>query len=238
MNEKSFVMKVLGMWASELDSAGLFEAADGVDVVLEDLCVGKESEGEVDSQVSKRMWGAAMDFLNHHNVDMTDVDLEQIHKAVEESTEDFLEEFEEYYLNQKENDIDDGRFGLNDPLNPVAKAAALANSLDQAGLFAEADLIDNRLLKEGEGVLSPQEAAYSLYRILMHLQQRAGPENQASFLNNLRKGLAKVNAIDIASKKPNPAAAVGAAVNIIKNILMGQDPTVISTTIMELQRMV
>lgn len=141
----------------------------------------------------------------------------------------------------EEQDLDDGRFGLNDADNPTVKAAMvhLAHSLRRSQMFSEA-----KMVKQAQGgkqptlPLPPQETAYSLYRIILHMIQRASPEKRTQYLNSMRRSLNKLNALDIAMKRSNPQAGVGAAINIIKNILIGQDPGIINSVLMELRRLI
>ena len=71
----------------------------------------------------------------------------------------------------------------------------LANSLDQAGLFKEADLIDRYCLRKraeyGE-YMDVGALSQSLYQILAYLGQRTSPEKQQGFWANVGKGLNKL----------------------------------------------
>jgi hypothetical protein len=206
-------IKILAMWASELDQAGDYEAADGIDFAIEQLCLSKKPKHKDDRKLIEVLLEGAKELLE-----------------------------------PEDKKIDDGIFGLNDADNPTSKAAMvrLACDLDQAELYAEADLIDKYIISRGQqdisskpiGMLDPRDTAYTLHRMILHLLQRSGSENQVSFFNNLRKGLNNLSAVEISAKNANPAAAVGAAINIIKNVLTGQDASIVSAVIMELQRMV
>lgn len=115
----------------------------------------------------------------------------------------------------------------------------LANSLDQEGLYKEADLIDYCvLLKNAQygSIMGVDALAGSIYQILQYLAQRSSPDKQFKFWENVRKGLMRLNPVIIGQKKSNPAASTGAAINIIKNVLIGQHPSIVAGVLSQLQR--
>ena len=134
--------------------------------------------------------------------------------------------------------IDDGRFGLDETLS---KAASLANDLDKRELYREADAIDFLItpaLKESTTpALAPQEGALTLTRLIHHLMQRSKIENRNKFIESIKEHLAMLNPLEISRKKNNPSSAIGAAINIIKNVLQAQPATVISSILGQLFRM-
>jgi len=132
-------------------------------------------------------------------------------------------------LKSDEHELDDGRFGLNDPMNPVYKAANLfiiADELESLGLHREAFVVEasfNPKIADLTQYLPPQTVAESLLRIFTHLLHRANIKDRARFFNSIKRGLVKINPVETSSKRNNPTSAIGAAINIVKNILMGQD---------------
>jgi hypothetical protein len=110
--------------------------------------------------------------------------------------------------------IDDGRFGLSEPL---AKAAAES--------------------KRYSDPLPPKDTAVTLVRLIHHLMQRSKIQNRPKFLQNIREHLSELNPYMLSKKKNNPSAAIGAAMNIMKNVLQSQPPTVISSILGQLYRM-
>lgn len=110
--------------------------------------------------------------------------------------------------------IDDGRFGLADPLS---KAAAES--------------------KRFSDPLPPKDTAITLVRLIHHLMQRSKIQNRPKFLQNIREHLTDLNPYMLSKKKNNPSAAIGAAINIMKNVLQSQPPTVISSILGQLYRM-
>jgi hypothetical protein len=126
-------------------------------------------------------------------------------KEVEELAHDFL--CDTMY-------IDDGRFGLAEPL---AKAAAEG--------------------KRHADPLPPKDTAITLVRLIHHLMQRSKIQNRPKFIQNIREHLVELNPYMLSKKKNNPSAAIGAAINIMKNVLQSQPPTVISSILGQLYRM-
>lgn len=110
--------------------------------------------------------------------------------------------------------IDDGRFGLAEPLS---KAAAES--------------------KRFSDPLPPRDTAITLVRLIHHLMQRSKIQNRPKFLQNIREHLTELNPYMLSKKKNNPSAAIGAAMNIMKNVLQSQPPTVISSILGQLYRM-
>jgi|SRR3990172_2010438 len=111
--------------------------------------------------------------------------------------------------------IDDGRFGLAEPLS---KAAAES--------------------KRYSDPLPPKDTAITLVRLIHHLMQRSKIHNRPKFLQNIREHLSELNPYMLSRKKSNPAAAIGAVINIMKNVLQSQPPTVISSILGQLYRMI
>jgi hypothetical protein len=138
------------------------------------------------------------------------------HKGGEECHCDHREEIDEL-ANEFLCDtmyIDDGRFGLAEPLS---KAAAE--------------------YKRYSDPLPPKDTAVTLVRLIHHLMQRSKIQNRPKFIQNIREHLTELNPYMLSKKKNNPSAAIGAAMNIIKNVLQSQPPTVISSILGHLYRM-
>ncbi len=112
--------------------------------------------------------------------------------------------------------LDDGRFGF---ASPLSKAAAPGDP------------------PKHSDPLNPRETAITLVRLLHHLMQRSKVQNRPKFLQNVREHLVEINPYMLSRKKSNPSAAIGAAMNIIKNVLQSQPPTVISSIMGQLNRM-
>ncbi len=112
--------------------------------------------------------------------------------------------------------LDDGRFGF---ASPLSKAAAPGDP------------------PKHSDPLNPRETAITLVRLLHHLMQRSKIQNRPKFLQNVREHLVEINPYMLSRKKSNPSAAIGAAMNIIKNVLQSQPPTVISSIMGQLNRM-
>ena len=110
--------------------------------------------------------------------------------------------------------IDDGRFGLAEPLS---KAAAES--------------------KRFSDPLPPKDTAITLVRLIHHLMQRSKIQNRPKFMQNIREHLSDLNPYMLSKKKNNPSAAIGAAINIMKNVLQSQPPMVISSILGQLYRM-
>lgn len=110
--------------------------------------------------------------------------------------------------------IDDGRFGLAEPLS---KAAAETKAYSDP--------------------LNPRDTAITLVRLIHHLMQRSKIQNRPKFVQNIREHLTELNPYMLSKKRNNPSAAIGAAMNIMKNVLQSQPPTVISSILGQLYRM-
>jgi hypothetical protein len=110
--------------------------------------------------------------------------------------------------------IDDGRFGLSEPL---AKAAAGGQRYSDP--------------------LNPKDTAVTLVRLIHHLMQRSKIHNRPKFIQNIREHLTELNPYMLSKKRNNPSAAIGAAMNIMKNVLQSQPPTVIGAILGQLYRM-
>lgn len=112
--------------------------------------------------------------------------------------------------------LDDGRFGFADPLSKAAGPT------------------DGRRYSDP---LPPKDTAITLVRLIHHLMQRSKIQNRPKFLQNIREHLTELNPYMLSKKKNNPSAAIGAAMNIMKNVLQSQPPTVISSILGQLYRM-
>lgn len=113
----------------------------------------------------------------------------------------------------------------------------LANDLDAAGDYRAANIIDYCICKKAAvSYQSPMSLADSLYRVIKHLMQRTSLEKQQNYLQSIRKGLMKLSPVEISTKKSNPASSIGAAINIVKNVLIGQPVSVIVDVLAALQR--
>lgn len=111
-----------------------------------------------------------------------------------------------------------------------------AEIFDKAGFYIEANATDDLLRQAAAQYQDPLLMADSLARVLQHLMYRASPEKHQGYRESLMKGLMRLSPLELAAKSPNNATAVGAAVNIIKNVLMGQPPSVIVEVIQRLER--
>jgi len=144
----------------------------------------------------------------------------------------------------EEQQLDDGRFGINDPMNPVYKAAELmliADELESMNLHKEAFIVEasfNHKIADLTKYLPPQTVATSLVRIFVHLMQRANISNRQKFMNSIRNGIAKINPVELSNKRNNPTSAIGAAINIIKNLLIGQDLNTVINVLDALKRVI
>lgn len=118
--------------------------------------------------------------------------------------------------------------------NDLLILAELAGDLDRFGLFGEANLLDLRI-KTALVYQSPDDLAESLTRIVHHLMMRANPEKHAKYLESVRRNISKINPLELAQKNANPSTSIGAAINVVKNILIGQHPAVIAATLSKLQ---
>lgn len=145
-------------------------------------------------------------------------------------------------LKSDENKLDDGRFGLNDTMNPVYKAAHLlliADELEDLGLHKEAMVVEasfNPKIADLTQYMPPQAVADSLLRIFTHLMHRANIKDRARFLNSIKNGLVKINPVELSNKRNNPTSAIGASINIVKNILVGQDLNTVVNVLDSLKR--
>lgn len=161
-------------------------------------------------------------------------------EPLSESEKDLLSQI----LKSDEHKLDDGRFGLNDTMNPVYKAAELfiiADELEGLGLHKEAFVVEasfNNKIADLTQYLPPQVVAESLLRIFTHLMHRANIKDRAKFLNSIKKGLAKINPVEMSTKKNNPTSSIGAAINIVKNIITGQDLNTVINVLDSLKRVI
>lgn len=115
----------------------------------------------------------------------------------------------------------------------LVRAASL---FDSVGCYDEADLVDLVIKEAAASYQNPYLMADSLARVLQHLMYRASPEKHIGYRQSLQKGLMRLNPLELAEKSPNNATAVGAAINIVKNVLLGQPPAVISEVVSRLQQ--
>jgi hypothetical protein len=110
--------------------------------------------------------------------------------------------------------IDDGRFGFADPISKAAEEA-----------------------RKHSDPLNPKDTAITLTRLVHHLMQRSKIQNRPKFVQSIREHLSELNPYMLSKKKNNPSAAIGAALNIIRNVLQSQPPTVISSILGSLYKM-
>lgn len=110
--------------------------------------------------------------------------------------------------------IDDGRFGFADP---ISKAASTPPKTSDP--------------------LPPRDVAITLTRLMHHLMQRSKIQNRPKFIQSIREHLSELNPYMLSKKKNNPSAAIGAGLNIIKNVLQSQPAPVISSILGQLYRM-
>lgn len=138
-----------------------------------------------------------------------------------------------------EQDIDDGRFGMNDIKHPTVKAACDAslsfikegkylhsNLALQAVNIKQADLLD----RVPAGVV-----AETIQRLVLHLMDRANIKDRAKYLNSIRNGIGKINPAIVSQKRNNPTSAIGAIINIVKTLVSAQDINTVATVLSEIR---
>jgi hypothetical protein len=94
---------------------------------------------------------------------------------------------------------------------------------------------EERLLLRGLGIktavvqghMSANDIAQSLLRVIYHFTQKVNPETQQNYLWNLKSKLYQLDPVSLSTKKRNPGAGIGASLSIIKNILSGEDPSIV-----------
>lgn len=122
--------------------------------------------------------------------------------------------------------------------NSIYKLIKVATILDGHGLFEAADHIDQIIcVADLTTYVSPQQVAETMRRVIIHLIHRSKIQNRDKFIASLRKSMIKLNPVMLSMKKNNPSSAIGAAINILRSILVGQTPTVISQVLTQLERM-
>ena len=139
-------------------------------------------------------------------------------------------------------------FGLNDDTSPVyGKAAQLLATLgcvlDKKGYYETANNADQILEMVAlgqQGLATPGDSraiAVSLAAIIQQLLNRVQPENRMDYQYRIRAELNQLNPMEISTKRNNPSATIGSTINIVKNVLIGQPPFLVSSALQELVRM-
>lgn len=134
--------------------------------------------------------------------------------------------------------------------------ACVADELDGLGRFVEANVIDEHLAKiatsnlfnelgghhgiskkaDLTNYITPAYAADALKRVIYYMMYRAKVQNRDKFLDSVKRGLIKLNPVQLSMKKMNPGSAIGSALNMIRGVLTGQFADVSEQILDELRR--
>lgn len=83
---------------------------------------------------------------------------------------------------------------------------------------------------------SPRRAAESIYRVIQFMFHRVPIKHRRRFMHRLIGKLVRISPAQIGSKKLPSSAAIGQAIGITKNLLMGLEPGFIGLVLQELSR--
>lgn len=79
--------------------------------------------------------------------------------------------------------------------------------------------------------VKPNDVAQSILRLIYHFVQKVKPEGQQKYVQNIGRKLMQTDVMEMASRRKNPGAGVGGINSMVKHILAGEDPSVISSVI-------
>jgi len=113
-------------------------------------------------------------------------------------------------------------------------ALKLASELEHKGLFNEAALVKKTVgIKTAilDTTFNANDLSQSLLRIIYHFVQKVKPENQSKYVKGLAQKVQQMDLPHLALRKKNPGGGVGQMMSLLKNILAGLDPHIITETI-------
>lgn len=78
----------------------------------------------------------------------------------------------------------------------------------------------------------PVALSKSIISIVNAFSSKVRPENRQTYISSMRSNIQKsISPMELSGRKKNPGAGIGSAVSVIKNILAGNSPEVISRTV-------
>jgi len=80
----------------------------------------------------------------------------------------------------------------------------------------------------------PDQAAASIFKIIQFMFHRVPVRLRGRFLRRLRGKVLRISSVDLGAKRLPPSSAIGQAIGITKNLLMGLDPGFVGQVIIEL----
>lgn len=112
-------------------------------------------------------------------------------------------------------------------LDELSEITEFSFVFKRLGMIKESEVITKSLLKESQ-YSDPAALAEAILKILSFFVYKVKIENRPRYIQNIQKRLYSLDPSSIAAKKKNPGAGIGASISVIKNILNGEQPYVVS----------
>ena len=80
----------------------------------------------------------------------------------------------------------------------------------------------------------PRQAAYSIFKIIQFMFHRVPVRLRGRYFRRLRGKMLRISPVDLGTRRLPSSAAIGQAIGITKNLLMGLDPGFVGQVIIEL----
>lgn len=125
----------------------------------------------------------------------------------------------------------------------MASIVKLAHKLDSDNQPHLADLCDSVFdqIKIADLQSDPNRLITGIVGLISYLADGVKPENRSKYVRNFENRLAQLAGENLAGRKNNPGAGIGAVSSLMKNLLSGQDPSTVSKVlrqvIMQLRRL-
>jgi hypothetical protein len=108
-----------------------------------------------------------------------------------------------------------------------ADIVRMAHMADASGHYAAAAFLDTALMKSAADQIDAEQIINGVGALIGYMVSRVSPEKRVSFKQSIIRKISQVGT-DLAQKRKNPSAGIGAVFGLLKNLLSGLDASQIS----------
>jgi hypothetical protein len=108
-----------------------------------------------------------------------------------------------------------------------ADVVRMAHLADASGHHVAADFLDTALVKVATDQIDAEQIINGVGALINYMVSRVSPEKRAAFKQSIIRKISQIST-DLAQKRKNPSAGIGAVFGLLKNLLSGLDASQIS----------
>lgn len=109
----------------------------------------------------------------------------------------------------------------------AAEIVRMAHVADAGGHSAAADFLDTLVIKNAAEQIDAEQIINGIGSLMNYMVSRVSPENRSAFKQSIIRKISQIST-ELAQKKKNPSAGIGAVFGLLKNLLAGLDASQIS----------